>query len=40
MTMQEQTVRFVIAVALQDAGEVTRALELAGGIRDYRLDSW
>jgi UDP:flavonoid glycosyltransferase YjiC (YdhE family) len=40
MTTTAKNVRIVITVALQDAGEATRALELARGIRDYRPEGW
>jgi hypothetical protein len=40
MTTTAKHVRIVIAVALQDAGEATRALELARGIRTYCPEDW
>ncbi|MBE3560136.1 MAG: glycosyl transferase [Ktedonobacteraceae bacterium] len=38
--MENKQLRIVIGVALQDAGEATRALEIACGIRDFCPAGW
>jgi UDP:flavonoid glycosyltransferase YjiC (YdhE family) len=40
MALGAKQLRVVFAVALQDAGEATRSLEIAKGLREYAPDGW
>ena len=40
MAAGTKRLRVAFAVALQDAGEATRSLEIAKGLREYSPDGW